>query len=237
MPYVKRLSRVRRARCGISPIDVVILTETARPYVSTRPTDSSEAVVVTSPLSRFAPPVTIYHLMISVERAVSRGRGSQANIRLLKAARALFLLKGLAAVTVDDICLAASASKGAFYHHFPNKRRLFLLVALEELERELQASAQGTPDAAAGRHGDALLLDLWAWAPRHPQARRRVRAVHRATLRELSKSNLTTYRGPHGIDREAQATLALVVSLGRLVQSEALPQLASGRARQARAAG
>src|SRR4030065_688260 len=84
--------------------------------------------------------------------------------RLLKAARALFLLKGLGAVTIDEICLAASVSKGGFYHHFRNKEDVFLLVALEELGRELESLVHAAPGTSTAGSVDALLRDLWAWA-------------------------------------------------------------------------
>lgn len=51
--------------------------------------------------------------------------------RLLEAAQELFVLKGFALTTVDEICLKAGATKGAFFHHFENKDD----IALKALER------------------------------------------------------------------------------------------------------
>ena len=149
----------------------------------------------------------------------SPSRGDQTRGRLLKAAKALFLLRGLAAVTVDDICLAADVSKGGFYHHFPDKESAFLVVASGELTREMELLAHSASNTPAERGGSALLVDLWAWTPRHPQARRWVRAAHRQALRQLSKLPGQAARGtPSTGDREAQAALALLVGIGRVVQ-------------------
>jgi AcrR family transcriptional regulator len=151
--------------------------------------------------------------------ALVRSPGHQARDRLLKAAKALFLLKGLATVTVEDICLTADVSKGGFYHHFPDKESAFLVVASEELRRVMEVSVQPASDTLTGRGASALLVDLWAWAPRHPQACRSVRAVHRRALRQLPKlTGQAAYGTPSARDQEAQAALALLLGIGRLVQ-------------------
>lgn len=161
-------------------------------------------------------------MMSAYAPVTTPSRGSPARGRLLKAARALLLLRGLAAVTVDDICLAADVSKGGFYHHFPDKESPFLEVALEELRREMDLLAPPAADVARGRGASALLLDLWAWAPRRPQARRRVRAAHRRALRHLARlAGQATRRTPSTGDWEAQATLALLMGIGRVVQRAA----------------
>jgi AcrR family transcriptional regulator len=157
---------------------------------------------------------------MDVRRHLTRpSRRSQTHARLLKAAKALFRLRGFGLVTVDDICRAAGVSKGGFYHHFPSKDAVFQEAALEELRRETSLPARAAADVARGHAGSALLVDLWAWAPRHPQARRSVRAAHREVLGRLAafpgqERSAARSRG----DREAQATLALLVGIGRVVQ-------------------
>jgi AcrR family transcriptional regulator len=139
--------------------------------------------------------------------------------RLLKAAKALFFIKGFTSVTVEDICLATDVSKGGFYHHFRDKATIFLTIALEELERET-----GLLDHVLGENSmrldtSALLVDLWAWASRRPQALRRVRAVHRRTIRQLLRRPLGGHHvNPARSDREAQATLAFLIGIGSAVQ-------------------
>ena len=46
----------------------------------------------------------------------------------MDAAVALFCAHGYDATSVAEICSAADASKGAFYHHFPSKQDLFLEI-------------------------------------------------------------------------------------------------------------
>ncbi len=44
-----------------------------------------------------------------------------ARTRILNAALTVFRTQGYAATTVDDLCRAAGATKGAFFHHFESK--------------------------------------------------------------------------------------------------------------------
>jgi len=212
MPYVSRLSRLLSDHLRVFAIGSDSLTE------ATSTPGSSAALSHVIP-SRPSPRLTIYPMMSTHQPVAARSRGYKTRRGLLKAAKTLFLLKGLATVTVDDICLAAHVSKGGFYHHFPDKESTFLEVALEELRREMGLSAPPAPDIARGRGASALLLDLWAWAPQRPQACRWVRAVHRRALRQLSKlADQAACGTPPTGDREAQAALALLVGIGRVVQ-------------------
>lgn len=49
-----------------------------------------------------------------------------AREKLIESATGLMLAKGFAAATVDEICAAAGASKGSFYHFFDSKESLGL---------------------------------------------------------------------------------------------------------------
>lgn len=51
-------------------------------------------------------------------------RAAPVRNRILDAAHELVLAQGFSATTVDAVLGAASASKGAFFHHFPSKRAL-----------------------------------------------------------------------------------------------------------------
>jgi 23S rRNA (cytidine1920-2'-O)/16S rRNA (cytidine1409-2'-O)-methyltransferase len=69
---------------------------------------------------------------------------------ILRAARRLFTEKGFADATLDEVAARVGVTKGALYHHFRDKRRLFLAV-FEELEKELDAAARaGAVEAAGG---------------------------------------------------------------------------------------
>lgn len=50
--------------------------------------------------------------------------GSETRAKLLDAARDVIRTKGYAGSTVDDICAAASVTKGSFFHHFDSKEEL-----------------------------------------------------------------------------------------------------------------
>lgn len=58
---------------------------------------------------------------------------SQATVNaLLDAARELFASDGYAAISLDAVCVRAGVTKGAFYHHFNNKKDLFRAVYEKE---------------------------------------------------------------------------------------------------------
>ena len=69
--------------------------------------------------------------------------------RILQAALQIFAQKGYHRALVDDIVHASGTSKGAVYHHFPNKEALFLAL-VDELSARL---AESIAEAIAGAHG------------------------------------------------------------------------------------
>jgi AcrR family transcriptional regulator len=106
---------------------------------------------------------------------------------ILDAALELFGQNGFEATGVAEICEYCRISKGAFYHHFPTKQAVFLVV-LEEwlsgLEKEMGqsvAQASSIPEAlrsmvermqsvylvAGGRI--SFFLEFWTQARRDPE--------------------------------------------------------------------
>ena len=69
--------------------------------------------------------------------------------RILEAALDVFARKGYHRATVDDIVRASSTSKGAVYHHFPNKEAVFVALVDDFTERLATAVAA----AIAARQG------------------------------------------------------------------------------------
>lgn len=53
-------------------------------------------------------------------------RSEETQARILDAAVRRFSISGYDGTSVDEICLEAGVSKGAFYHHFPAKQAVFL---------------------------------------------------------------------------------------------------------------
>jgi AcrR family transcriptional regulator len=70
---------------------------------------------------------------------VKNGRAAQGEMTqkaLRNQARKLFAQKGYSAANTGELVLRAKVTKGALYHHFANKRDLYLAV-VEDMEREL----------------------------------------------------------------------------------------------------
>jgi AcrR family transcriptional regulator len=59
---------------------------------------------------------------------MTQQRSEETRGRLLDAAVRKFAEAGYDGSSVDDICMEAGVSKGAFYHHFPSKQALFLAL-------------------------------------------------------------------------------------------------------------
>ncbi|MEJ7705298.1 MAG: helix-turn-helix domain-containing protein [Geodermatophilaceae bacterium] len=62
---------------------------------------------------------------------------------LLRVARELFVERGYARVGTEEIVARAGLTRGALYHHFPDKQALFTAVH-EQLEQELVAGIAAT---------------------------------------------------------------------------------------------
>jgi TetR/AcrR family transcriptional regulator, transcriptional repressor for nem operon len=57
------------------------------------------------------------------------GKPTSARTKLLQAALGVLRTKGYSATTVDDLCVAAGVTKGAFFHHFASKEALAVAAA------------------------------------------------------------------------------------------------------------
>jgi TetR/AcrR family transcriptional regulator, transcriptional repressor for nem operon len=72
----------------------------------------------------------------------------QRRAELLAAGRALFLAKGIAATSLDDITQRAGVSKGLFYLYFPSKEDLVLALQ-EQFSREFSERMRAAADIPA----------------------------------------------------------------------------------------
>lgn len=70
-------------------------------------------------------------------------RSAATREALLESARGLFGQRGYTNVSIDEIASTAGATKGAFYHHFQDKRDLFQHVA-EQIEQEIGESIRNS---------------------------------------------------------------------------------------------
>lgn len=70
-------------------------------------------------------------------------RHSSAREQLIEAATALIMQRGYASTGVDDVCAAAGASKGSFYHHFKSKEDLALHVLRGQVNQACRVLGAG----------------------------------------------------------------------------------------------
>lgn len=78
--------------------------------------------------------------------------GSRTRTLLLDAAQDLVLQNGFGSTSVDQILEASGSSKGAFFHHFENKRALAHALVARWVDADLEMLGHGL-DAAAGAGG------------------------------------------------------------------------------------
>jgi len=93
--------------------------------------------------------------------------------RILQAALYVFAEKGYHRAAVDDIVRTSRTSKGAVYHHFPNKEALFLALVDEfsgRLAESIASAIQGS-HGALGKVEAALRAGLETFAGHRELAR------------------------------------------------------------------
>ncbi|BBZ10714.1 TetR/AcrR family transcriptional regulator [Mycobacterium branderi] len=75
---------------------------------------------------------------------------AQTRDMLLRAAGELFVSRGFDCASVDDIAAQASVTKGAFYHHFPDKRSVFERLFRARIARLAAIIEESTEQITAG---------------------------------------------------------------------------------------
>ncbi|WP_426441459.1 TetR/AcrR family transcriptional regulator [Bradyrhizobium genosp. P] len=83
-------------------------------------------------------------------KAVRMGRppkdlAAEVDERILAAARDLFLARGLAGVSVEEIARRARASKGTIYARFPTKEALFAAIAMRNAAKVQEGYGSEAP--------------------------------------------------------------------------------------------
>lgn len=175
--------------------------------------------------------------------ATNPERTEATRLALLDAAHALFVSRGFAATSTPEICAAAGVTRGALYHHYADKRALFVAV----LEREAfsvreaidaVAPSAGTPRQALLKGADAYLA---AMAER---GRTRLLLVDgpavlgsaEAAAVDAANAGSTLYDGLKAVlGRDAAFTAALAALLSAAFDRAALDQ-AAGDGAEARKA-
>jgi TetR/AcrR family transcriptional regulator, transcriptional repressor for nem operon len=82
-----------------------------------------------------------------------QAKPANARTKLLQAALGVIRTKGYNATTVDELCVAAGVTKGAFFHHFASKEALAIAAAVHWSE------TTGMLFAGAAYHAHADPLD------------------------------------------------------------------------------
>ena len=107
-------------------------------------------------------------------------RSQSAREQIVSAALTVFALKGYAAASMDDICLAAGCSKGGLYHHFRTKSAVLANV-IDRLGDSGALTAPFQPaESVPGLNADCVgrvLIDIWAECAREPELCNRLGAA------------------------------------------------------------
>jgi len=74
-------------------------------------------------------------------------RSEETRAKIIESAIKLFSDQGFNKASVNDICVEAGISKGAFYHHFKSKQELFIALLdgwLQAIDHAIEASKDKT---------------------------------------------------------------------------------------------
>lgn len=107
------------------------------------------------------------------------GRSARKRAAILDAARGLFLLRGYAGTSMDDVAARATVSKQTVYKHFAEKQRLFVEVITSDVgrdEKSAEAHMAAMPDSE-DISGDLRVFARWHLADVMQPARLRLRRM------------------------------------------------------------
>src|SRR5579859_6042089 len=103
-------------------------------------------------------------------------RSAATQQALLTAARRLWGARGYAAVSTPEIAEAAGVTRGAMYHQYADKTKLFLAVIEAVEEDVMRRLSEAVLAAAPGTPADALRIaaDAWLDVASEPEVRQLV---------------------------------------------------------------
>jgi AcrR family transcriptional regulator len=176
-----------------------------------------------------------------------RDQAASTRARVIAIAREMFASNGYAQTSIEAIQERAALSRGALYHHFANKRELFLAVyeLIEDETAEKLASAAAKAPADPLRAGCAAWLELasdpttrqitlidapavlgWeSWSA--TDDRRGLGLLRQALNREADAGRLD----PELVDGVAHILLAALIELGLMIALADKPRAAQRQAR------
>lgn len=142
-------------------------------------------------------------------------RRAETRARLIMTARRLFVAEGYASTSTPTIVAEAGVTRGALYHHFPDKQAIFRAVVEAESEAVAEAiEASDAPDKSALRR---LLAGAEAYI---------------LAMREDGRVRLLLIEGPAVLGHEAMGQIearhgdgSLKIGLQEAMAEGALPRL------------
>ena len=167
-------------------------------------------------------------------------RGVETQQIILNTALELFSKNGYDATSVAEICERADVSKGAFYHHFPSKQDLFLVLMrtwLDDVDGMFQVAGQekiSTPQVIenmasisggifeALEGGFPILLEFWTQANRNPAVWQKAVEPYRQFLdffTNLVRTGIAEGSFKQDLDPEVAARILTSVAMGLLLQA------------------
>ncbi len=159
---------------------------------------------------------------------------------LLDAAEEVFARKGLTGAALEEIADAAGFTRGAIYSQFGDKEKLFLAVVDRQRQRfldgfaevmmsfdrlrdvDVDAFADRWRQMSSGPDRAALGYELTLFLLRNPDARERVAAQRRETIRALGEfigKNVARIGGILNIEAETLARVVLAANDGITLDS------------------
>jgi AcrR family transcriptional regulator len=139
-------------------------------------------------------------------RRSQAARSQRARDQIVQAAMTVFALKGYAASSMDDICMAAGCSKGGLYHHFPTKTAV-LNGVVDRLSTSGSLLPSGAGETSLPPQGlGRILLEIWVEAGRDDALRTRLQAGYENAL-DMSLH-----------DPRPEVGLATILRIGTLIQ-------------------
>ncbi|MEO9340086.1 helix-turn-helix domain-containing protein [Mesorhizobium sp. SB112] len=145
-------------------------------------------------------------------RRSNRERTETTRADLLAAARRLFTEKSYAETGTPEIVAAAGVTRGALYHHFPDKQALFKTVVEQEAKAVAEEIEQSSPETLSAR--EALLQGSEAFlkAMRQPG---RIRLLLLDGPAVLGRAAMDEIDARHGA-RTLRAGLAIAMREGAM---------------------
>lgn len=135
-------------------------------------------------------------------RRSNRERTESTRTELIAAARRLFVDKGYADTSTPEIVAAAGLTRGALYHHFPEKQALFRAVVETEARQVAAEIATAAPDGM--EPVSALLAGADAFL---------------AAMRTPGRTRLLLLDGPAVLGRETMDAIDLAIGAMRTLRT------------------